>query len=93
VVSLPSDRVLGLLAEVKSVATTASMTGSLDGGARTLVHFYNRCLAAAGQEDPMLKELFPVLADDAGMDAVGVAAALLLGYLRPARRAKELGTD
>ena len=80
--SVPLDRVLGLLDEIKQVAQTASMTGSLDGGARMLIAVYNKCLAAVADE-AAVGDLFPKLDAEAGMDEVGVAAALLAGYIRP----------
>jgi len=83
--SVPSDRILSLLDEIKSVATTASLTGGLRRGGRTLVAIYNKCLDAAEREHPGLQDLFPHLEADEGtsLDEVGVAAALLYGYLRP----------
>ena len=69
------------------------MTGSLEGGGRTLAVTYNKCLDSLEREDPSVKDLFPSLPEDANMDEVGVAAALLAGYAgldaRPAARAVE----
>ncbi len=57
------------------------MTGSLEGGARTLIGVYNKCLDSIEREDAAIKDLFPSLPENANMDEVGAAAALLAGYL------------
>lgn len=65
------------------------MTGSLEGGGRMLASTYNKCLDSIEREDPTVKNLFPSLPEDANMDEVGVAAALLAGYVDVEGRPRE----
>lgn len=81
---LNRETVYGLLREIRSVAYEASLTGSLKKGGRVLVDVYNRCLAAISQSDPLASELFPQLTAETSIDEIGVAAALLSRYVRPA---------
>lgn len=85
--SIPSDRILNLLAEIKEVATVASMssfgTHPLKGGVPTLISVFNKCLDTAEKDHVGLKNVIPNLAPDVNVDQVGVAAALLAAYLRP----------
>ena len=86
--SVPSERILGLLEEIKRVATAASMTSfgfhrPLNDGVPTLITVFNKCLDTAEKEHPEIKDLFPALGADVNVDQVGVAAALLAAYLRP----------
>lgn len=71
-----------MLREIKSIASHASLTGSLEGSTKFLVDVYNRCLNAIAESDPHVKNLFPSLAPDtADMDTLGAAAALLHKYM------------
>lgn len=73
--------------ELRDVAMEASLTGSLKKGSRILVGMYNRCVEALkAQNDSLVDQLFPTLPEGSTtIDEVGAAAALLYGYLRPAR--------
>ena len=76
----------GLLSSIKSVAVQASLDAGLAKGTPTLIDAYNRCLKALRtmnqESDALLPELFQELPASADVDQVGVAAALLHGYLR-----------
>lgn len=75
----------GLLREIKEVSMEASLTGSFSEGIGVMVEVYNRCLdTLARQGDALVKNLFPVLSANAHVDEVGVAAALLSRYIKPA---------
>lgn len=89
--SVPNDRVLGLLDEIKRVAGSASMTGTLRHGVHALALMYNKCLDAAENAVPGTKDLFPTLPEDANVDNIAVWAALLLGYLRPGLLRVDIG--
>ncbi len=75
----------GLLSSIKSVAVQVSLDAGLGKGTPALIDAYNRCLKALGtmnqESDPLLPELFQELPAGADADQVGVAAALLHGYL------------
>lgn len=76
--------VYNLLREIKRLAATASLTGALGEGTPALIQAYNKCLAVTKEKgDPGVDLLFSQLPDTAGVDQVGVAAALLASYLRP----------
>lgn len=92
---LSRETMYNLLREVKSVAQYASLTGALKRGARVLVETYNQCLEAlAEQGDPVAKTLFrPLSPETASIDDVGVAAALLCGYLRPEKTGRRRHED
>lgn len=78
-----------LLGEVKRIASHASLTGSLSGGIKLLVQTYNRCLKALKTLDDeqtgtlLAMDLFVELPEDATMDELGVAAALLGSVIKP----------
>jgi hypothetical protein len=80
------DTMYSLLREIKSVAMSASLTGSLKNGTRILVEMYGRCLEVlAEQGDTQVKSLFPTLdPESTSLDEVGAAAALLSRYVKPA---------
>lgn len=79
------ETVYSVLREIKRVAMEGSLTGTLQGGTQLLAASYNRCLEIlVGGGDALVSELFqPLSPQSTSVDEVGVAAALLLGYLRP----------
>lgn len=81
------DTMYALLREIKSVAMSTSLTGSLKNGARILVEMYRRCLELlAAQGDTQVKSIFPTLdPESSSIDEVGAAAALLSRYVKPTR--------
>ena len=70
------------LREIVKLAREASLTGSLQGGARSSVLQYNRVIAHLERIEALPPGLFPPLPEDTGFDEVGVAAAQLAGFLR-----------
>lgn len=88
--NLEVGKMYNILREVRRLAANASLTGALEKGTPTLVAAYNKCLTALKEQgDETAAQLFPELAPNAGVDDVGVAAALLASYLKPERRLHE----
>lgn len=88
------ETMYNLLREIKEVAMEASLTGSLAEGIGVMVEVYNRCLDTLAQQgDALVKSLFPVLSSRAHVDEVGVAAALLSRYIKPANYPRHDGGD
>ncbi|HEX4212215.1 MAG TPA: hypothetical protein VIA06_02665 [Candidatus Dormibacteraeota bacterium] len=88
--NLNMNQVRSLLKGIKEEATTASLTGALEGGHAVMAQVFNRCrqaLVDAG--DGGVTALFPEFSDKAAVDEIGVAAALLLRYV--AAPAEEVG--
>jgi hypothetical protein len=71
-----------LLRETKRLAEQASMTGSLDKGGRFAVRQYNAVRDHLQDNGVIPEDLFPSLdEDEATFDEIGVACALLDGFL------------
>lgn len=80
-----------LLVEIKRRAVDASLTGALRKGAPTMAATYNKCLAALkAKGDSTVEQFFLELTTDAGIDDIGIAAALLASYLQPVKRRRGL---
>lgn len=81
--STNQKKIASLLLQVKRLAGHASLTGSLEDGKTILIATYNKCLAAlqslsdSGLEEIWDMDIFSELPEDASIDEVGVAAALL----------------
>ncbi|HWI60814.1 MAG TPA: hypothetical protein VNT75_03125 [Symbiobacteriaceae bacterium] len=82
--------IYAVLREIRSIAMEASLTGAFKKGVSVLVQTYNRCLDTIEQQgDAQVKSLFPTLTPESThVDEVGVAAALLSGYVRPVSPAR-----
>ena len=76
-------RVARMLRAMARMARDASVTGTLEKGARTSAQQYNRVLQYLEERSAVPPGLFPPLAEDASFDEVGVAAAQLYGFLEP----------
>src|SRR5688500_4799863 len=71
-----------LLREIADLAHHASITGSLQGGARSAVRPYNMALQRLGTLGISAGDLFQPLPEDTGFDELGVDCRLLAGYLK-----------
>ena len=74
-------RLCGVLQQITQLAREASLTGSLDQGARSAAQQFNRILQIVEQKDIVLGGLFEPLPEEASFDQIGVAAAQLIGFL------------
>lgn len=87
--SLNRTQVRSLLQGIKEEATTASLTGALEGGSRVMADFFNRCRQALIEGgDEGVGVLFGELPEQASVDEIGIAAALLLRYVAAAQGAE-----
>lgn len=75
-------RLRRLLKDIADLAQNASLTGSLQGGARTATRRYNTVVERLDTLGVTSPGLFTTLADDAPFDEIGVEATLLAGYLK-----------
>ncbi len=75
-------RLRRLLKDIAELAQNASLTGSLQGGARTAVRRYNQVVLRLEQLGLASPGLFAPLPDDVSFDEIGVEATLLAGYLK-----------
>lgn len=75
-------RLRRLLRQTARVAREASLTGSLEGGARIAARQYNHILEHLQRSGQVPEDLFPRLDEnDANIDEVGMVATQLDGYL------------
>jgi hypothetical protein len=77
-----ADKIYGILVEIKKMASTASLTGSMGKGTPMLIDMFNKCLRAIESKDDTAGAIFSELPETTSVDEVGVAAALLSGYIR-----------
>jgi hypothetical protein len=75
-------RLRRLLKDIAELAQNASLTGSLQGGARTAARRYNQVVARLEQLGVASPGLFAPLAENVSFDEIGVEATLLAGYLK-----------
>lgn len=75
-------RLRRLLRQTAKVAREASLTGSLEGGARIAARQYNQILQHLERSREVPEDLFPQLdEDETNIDEVGMVATQLEGYL------------
>lgn len=74
-------RIRRMLRETARMAKEASLTQTLERGARTSVVQYNHVVQHLEKLGAVPPGFFPPLPEDAAFDAVGVSAAQLAGYL------------
>lgn len=74
-------RLRGVLLQIAQLAREASLTGSLDKGARSAGQQFNRILQIVEQRGIDLAGLFEPMPEDASFDQIGVAATQLVGFL------------
>jgi hypothetical protein len=76
-------RLRRLLKDIAELAQHASLTGSLQGGARTAARRYNQVVLRLEQLGLASPGLFSTLpGDEVSFDEIGVEATLLAGYLK-----------
>lgn len=93
---MTKETAFAMLREIKTVAMESSLTHGFRKGSRMLVSVYNRCLSTLSEEDPQVSKLFSPLSEEPDavhVDEVGVAAALLSRYIKPAKNHSDFDDD
>lgn len=75
-------RLVRMLEKTAEMAQHASLTGTLAGGSEHAVRSYNAVVERLGSIGEIPPGLFPPLANNAGIDAAGIASGQLAEYLR-----------
>ena len=80
--SMNIRKIRRLLHETKKIAENASLTGSLQGGAKIAIRQYNAILNHLQETGAIPEDLFQTLdEDECSFDELGVTVAMLDGYL------------
>jgi hypothetical protein len=74
--------IIGLLRSIADIAETASLTGSLRGGTKVSVRYFNTVLKRVQGLELVAHDLFVPLDEESNMDEIGVASAHLAAYLK-----------
>jgi hypothetical protein len=77
--------IVGVLRSIADMAENASLTGSMRGGAKVSVRYYNTILKRLQALELVPQELFAPMDEEANMDEVGVASACVAAYLKGMR--------
>jgi hypothetical protein len=75
-------RIVGLLERTHRIARDATMTGALGGGKDYAARQFNAIVTDLSQRGIVLPGYFPPLSEEASLDEVGIACALLADYLK-----------